>query len=101
MKTIWEPAIPSTVRVCLMRKEGFAAFFEDFSNAIPSGNQYVRAIEDRNFVFVHVHQKLNDGAAEWVTAHFRSDENGCIVEHWDVIDAYQKPLAKQTRFTRL
>ncbi len=61
----------------------------------------MRAIEDANFVFVHAHQKLNDGVAEWVTADiFCSDENGRIVEHWDVIDAYPKTLVKQTRFTQ-
>ncbi|NQM73662.1 SnoaL-like domain-containing protein, partial [Streptococcus suis] len=77
-------------------KEGFAAFFEDFFKRNPKREiNIVRAIEDGNFVFVHVHQKLNDGAAEWVTADiFRSDENGCIVEHWDVIDAYPKTIGQ-------
>ena len=75
-------------------KEGFAAFFEDFFKRNPKREiSIVRAIEDGNFVFVHVHQKLNDGEAEWVTADiFRSDENGRIVEHWDVIDAYPKNI---------
>ncbi|HEM5078306.1 TPA: nuclear transport factor 2 family protein [Streptococcus suis] len=77
-------------------KEGFAAFFEDFFKRNPKREiSIVRAIEDGNFVFVHVHQKLNDGEAEWVTADiFRSDENGRIVEHWDVIDAYPKTIGQ-------
>lgn len=77
-------------------KEGFAAFFEDFFKRNPKREiNIVRAIEDGNFVFVHVHQKLNDGEAEWVTADiFRSDENGRIVEHWDVIDAYPKTIGQ-------
>ena len=52
----------------------------------------VRTIEDGNLVFVHVHQYLNGGEAQWVTTDtFRSDENGRIVEHWDVIDYYRAP----------
>jgi predicted SnoaL-like aldol condensation-catalyzing enzyme len=32
---------------------------------------------------------LNDGEAEWVTTDFfDTDENGKIIEHWDVISAY-------------
>ena len=52
----------------------------------------VRTIEDGNLVFVHVHQYLNGGEAQWVTTDtFRADENGRIVEHWDVIDYYRIP----------
>ena len=44
----------------------------------------VRTIEDGNLLFVHVHQYLNGGEAQWVTTDtFRADENGRIVEHWD------------------
>lgn len=71
-------------------KEGFAKFFEDFFKRHPKRKMnIVRALEDENFVFVHVHQYLNDGEAQWITADlFRSDEEGKIIEHWDVIDAY-------------
>lgn len=74
-------------------KEGFAAFFESFFQRHPERDiQIVRTIEDGNLVFVHVHQYLNGGEAQWVTTDtFRSDENGRIVEHWDVIDYYRKP----------
>ena len=52
----------------------------------------VRNIEDGNLIFVHVHQYLNGGEAQWVTTDtFRADENGRIVEHWDVIDYYRTP----------
>ncbi|MFU2204471.1 nuclear transport factor 2 family protein [Streptococcus hyovaginalis] len=71
-------------------KAGFASFFEDFFKRHPKRDiTIVRTIEDGNFVFAHVHQKLNDGESQWVTADiFRSDDEGRIVEHWDVIDAY-------------
>ena len=75
-------------------KEGFAKFFEDFFKRHPKRKMnIVRAIEDENFVFVHVHQYLNDGEAQWITTDiFKSDEEGKIVEHWDVIDYYPKEL---------
>lgn len=66
-------------------KEGFAAFFADFFKRHPERDiKVVRTIEDGNLVFVHVHQYLNGGEAQWVTIDtFRADENGRIVEHWD------------------
>lgn len=78
-------------------KEGFALFFEDFFKRNPKREiTIVRALEDANFVFLHVHQTLNEGAAEWITADiFRSDSSGRIVEHWDVIDAYPKEPNQQ------
>lgn len=78
-------------------KAGFQSFFTDFFKRNPKREiEIVRAIEEDQFVFVHVHQRLNDGAAEWITADiFRSDDSGRIVEHWDVIDAYQAPTAQE------
>ena len=74
-------------------KEGFAAFFADFFKRHPEREiKIVRTIEDGNLVFVHVHQYLNGGEAQWVTTDtFRADENGRIIEHWDVIDYYRTP----------
>lgn len=71
-------------------KEGFKKFFEDFFVRNPKRDiKIVRAIEDGEYVFLHVHQYLNDGEYQWVTADiFRSDKNERIVEHWDVIDYY-------------
>ena len=73
-------------------KEGFREFFEDFFKRNPKRDiRIVRCLSDGPYVFLHVYQNLNNGAAQWVTTDlFRSDENGRIVEHWDVIDAYQK-----------
>lgn len=71
-------------------KAGFAEFFTDFFKRNPKRElEIVRAFEDGEFVFLHVHQNLNDGQAQWVTTDiFRADEAGKIVEHWDVIEAY-------------
>jgi len=70
--------------------EGFVEFFEPFIARNPKRDiQIVRAIEDGQYVFVHAYQSLNDGEAEWVTTDFfDTDEDGKIIEHWDVISAY-------------
>ena len=66
-------------------KEGFKAFFIDFFKRNPKRDiQIIRAIEDGDFVFLHVLQNLNDGSVKWITMGiFRADNNGRIVEHWD------------------
>ncbi|MEM6547726.1 MAG: nuclear transport factor 2 family protein [Pseudomonadota bacterium] len=71
-------------------QEGFVAFFEPFLRRNPKRDiRVLRALQDGPKVFVHVHQSLNDGEAQWVTMDFfDSDEAGKIVEHWDVIAAY-------------
>lgn len=70
--------------------EGFVAFFEPFLKRNPKRDiQIVRALEDGQYVFVHAYQSLNDGDAEWVTMDFfDTDDDGKIIEHWDVIAAY-------------
>ncbi|WP_170328263.1 nuclear transport factor 2 family protein [Ruegeria arenilitoris] len=72
-------------------KEGFLAFFEPFLERNPVRDiRVVRAIEDGPNVFLHVYQSLNDGEAEWVTADlFDTDDQGRMIEHWDVIAAYE------------
>lgn len=67
--------------------EGFIEFFEPFLERNPERDiQVHRAIEDGDFVFLHVSQSLNGGEANWITMDmFDTDENDRIVEHWDVI----------------
>ena len=74
-------------------REGFIAFFEPFLERNPKRDiRVIRALQDGRKVFVHVHQILNDGEAKWVTTDFfDSDENGKIIEHWDVIEADAAP----------
>jgi len=72
--------------------EGFVAFFEPFIKRCTDRDiQIVRAFEDGQYVFVHVYQNINNGQAKWVTADiFDTDDNDKIVEHWDVIQAYEE-----------
>lgn len=73
-------------------KEAFKAFFTDFFKRNPERDiQVVRAFEDGEYVFMHVYQNLNQGQAQWITTDiFRADEDGRIIEHWDVIDAFHQ-----------
>ena len=74
-------------------KEGFVAFFDEFLRRHPVRDiQVIRAIEEPPYIFLHVHQVLNDGAAAWVTADlFDTDDDERIIEHWDVIEASVGP----------
>lgn len=76
-------------------KQGFMEFFQPFLERNPVRDiQVVRAIEDGRYVFCHVYQNLNNGQAQWVTADlFETDNNGKLVEHWDVIAEYKWPIA--------
>ncbi|MGH9190103.1 MAG: nuclear transport factor 2 family protein [Acidimicrobiales bacterium] len=70
--------------------EGFIEFFEPFIARNPDRDiQIVRALEDGRYVFLHAYQSLNGGQSRWVTTDlFDTDEQGRIVEHWDVISAF-------------
>ena len=74
--------------------EGFVEFFEPFIERNPKRDiQIIRAIEDGQYLFLHVYQSLNDGESQWITTDFfDTDENDKIIEHWDVI----APHAEQT-----
>lgn len=73
--------------------EGFIEFFESFLERNPKRDiQVVRAIEDGRYVFVHAYQSLGDGEHQWVTADlFDTDEDDKLIEHWDVIAAFEGP----------
>ena len=76
-------------------KEGFKSFFTAFLERTPVRDiQVVRAIEDGQYVFCHVYQSLNNGEAKWVTADlFDTDDEGRLIEHWDVIAPYIEDTA--------
>ena len=71
-------------------KEGFIEFFEDFVQRCPERDiQIVRGWEDGRHVFLMAYQNINNGHREWVTTDFfDTDEDGKIIEHWDVISLY-------------
>ncbi|MEM1332805.1 MAG: nuclear transport factor 2 family protein [Actinomycetota bacterium] len=67
--------------------EGFVEFFEPFLERNPDRHiEIVRGWQDGQHVFLQAHQVLNGGEAQWVTTDFfDTDDDGLIVEHWDVI----------------
>jgi len=75
--------------------QGFMDFFKGFLERTTNRDiRVIRAIEDGQYVFVHVYQDIDNGSAKWITADlFDTDHNHKIIEHWDVISAYQEASA--------
>ena len=73
------------------RKE-FVEFFEPFIKRNPDRQmEIVRSFSDGQYVFIHAFQSLNNGQHKWVTMDmFDTDLNDRIIEHWDVICAYEE-----------
>ncbi|MBE9029297.1 nuclear transport factor 2 family protein [filamentous cyanobacterium LEGE 11480] len=71
--------------------EGFLEFFEPFLERCPVRDiRIVRSIVDGQYVFVQAFQDINNGAAKWVTTDlFDTDQDDKIIEHWDVIAAFE------------
>lgn len=69
--------------------EGFVAFFEPFIERNPGRDiRIVRSLQDGRHVFLQAYQNINEGEAHWITTDFfDSDDEGKIIEHWDVIAA--------------
>ena len=69
--------------------QAFVDAFAPFLKANPKSRAEIkRVVADGDLVMLHVHSKLNDeDRGEAVVDIFRFDENGKIVEHWDVIQA--------------
>ncbi len=67
--------------------DGFVEFFDGFLERNPVRDiEIVRSWQDGNLVFLHVAQSLNNGEYKYVTADIlEADENGKMIEHWDVI----------------
>jgi predicted SnoaL-like aldol condensation-catalyzing enzyme len=67
-------------------KAAFIEYFNEMAKDYPGkGIEFVRAVAEGDLVALHTHQTW-PGNEEYVTMDFfRFDENGKIVEHWDVI----------------
>lgn len=77
-------------------KEGFISYFEKMAADYPEKRVEIkRAFAEGNHVILHCHQIWPDGLEYAGIDIFRLDENGKVVEHWDVLQELPETSAHE------
>ena len=75
-------------------KDAFIEHFEEFNAKYPGKKvHFKRAFADGGYVILHCHQEI-PGWHDWAGIDiFRFDDNGKVVEHWDVLQIIPDDMA--------